>query len=457
MIHHQPIKISQSGRRRNDFRPNTSLIDNRSRDEYLNPSVRITHQQSRQLPDGRPVNDHHPESSSVNHLLVSILFLLTASFITVDSIHSEPPWGDNSGPLLSEQLYIELKGLKGFSVREFNRVDGFAPTFRIGFRGVEEGQYPSLQLDAIYYIEREAPGWRVAIEKIFFEPTDYAIRFEYFRLTDTSDRWRISDIENSLGSFLFKEDFRNYHENRGFRFSFDMEVGFFHQLTIAYTDHNLRSLSAGNPFTLFGWGKEFRANPSIREGAERRLLFRWIYDSRDNMRFPRTGWYNAISFETSPDSFHGDYSYRLFIAHMRRYNMIFGNQGLNFRFSLGLDGGDLPAHRLFTLGGVGTLRGYPDVSDSGTNFILGNAEYRFPIKGLTWKPLRILFNEIQGIFFFDVGDAWTGNWETSGLRTNLGAGISGANIFSYFGLYVAQALESDPRNPRVTVKMERDF
>ncbi len=403
------------------------------------------------------MNNRHPELSSVNYLLLSILSLLILSRIPVDSAHSEPLWGEDSESLMSDQVYIELKGFKGFSVREFNRVDGFAPTFRIGVRGVEEGQFPSLQFDAIYFIEREVPGWCVSIEKIFFEPIDYGIHFEYFRLTDTNDRWRMSDIENSLGSFLFKEDFRNYYETRGFRFSFDMELDFFHKITIAYTDQDLRSLKAESPFTLFGWAKEFRTNPSIREGTERSLLFEWMYDSRDNMRFPRRGWYNAVSFEASPDGFHGDYSYRLFTAHMRRYNMIFGNHGINFRFSLGLDGGDPPAHRLFTLGGVGTLRGYPDVSDSGANFVLGNVEYRFPVVGLNWKPLRILFNEIQGIFFFEAGDAWTGDWEASNLRTDLGAGISGANIFSYFGLYVAQAIESNPRNPRITVKMERDF
>ena len=358
---------------------------------------------------------------------------------------------------LSDKFFLDLKRIKGFSVREFNRVDGFAPTFQLGIRGVDEEKYPSLYLSTIYYIEREMPGWEISLEKSFFSSMEQRVKIETFRLTDTNDRWRMSDLENSIAAFLLKEDFRNYFETRGFRLSVVMEVDFFHEITVSYTDQDVRSLKAADPFTLFGWAKEFRGNPAIDEGKQRSLLFQWIYDSRDNMRFPRRGWYGSISLEESPDGFHGDFPFHLFMAHIKRYNMISGNHSLNLRLSLALSGDGLPRHKQFTIGGVGTLRGYPDLSDSGTNFLLGNVEYRFPVMGLNWKPLRIIFNEIQGVLFLDVGDAWREEWDASMLRTDAGVGISGANIFSYFGLYVAQAIERDWRDPRVTIKMEREF
>jgi hypothetical protein len=395
--------------------------------------------------------------TSQRELTALILFLVVFNLTDCRPVYSFAQWGEYYKSLFSDELFLDLKGVRGFSVREFNRVDGFAPAFKMELRGIEEAKYPALNLSVIYYVVRETPGWEISLEKSFFGLIEQSVKFEAFSLTDSNDSWRISDLENSIASFLFKEDFRNYFEKRGIRLSYKVEFDYFHMVTVAYIDQDIHSLVAEDPFTLFGWAKEFRGNPAVDVGKQRTLLLQWIYDSRDNMRFPRSGWYNDFSYEVSPDGLHGDFSYRLFTAHIRRYNMISGNHFFNFRFSLALSGRELPRHKIFTVGGVGTLRGYPDLSDSGTNFMIGNAEFRFPIRGLNWKPLRIIFNEIQGILFLDVGDAWTDEWSASHLRTDVGVGISGANIFSYFGLYVAQAVERDRRNLRITVKMEREF
>ncbi len=398
------------------------------------------------------VRSRSPQNSSTRFETI-LLSLVLAVLSPVCPLFS----GSDDASRFKEEFYLELKGFKGFSIREFNRVDGFAPTFRLGIRGIEEGRYPSLRFSMIYYVEREKPGWEFTIERFVLKPPGLMARFKAFRLTDTNDRWRMSDLENSLSSFLFKEDFRNYYVRNGISLSLSIELNFTHLLYAEFTDQTVRSLRAGDPFTLFGWGKEFRSNPAIEEGSQRSLLFGWNYDSRDNIRFPRRGWFNSFSFETSPSSFSSDFNYHLFSATLRRYNIVFGKHYFNFRISMGLSARDLPAHRHFTIGGVGTLRGYPDLSDGGTNYILGNVEYRFPFRGINWKPFRFVFSELQAVFFLDTGDAWTEEWETSNLKTDIGAGISGANIFSYFGLYVAQALEGDGMDPRVIVKIEREF
>jgi outer membrane protein assembly factor BamA len=389
-------------------------------------------------------------------MLISLLAAIAwlSSYTPLCSTTAEE-W--NSDDFDDNSVYIELKGLRGFSLKEFNRVDGFAPTFRVGIRPVEEGQYPDIHLSVTYYIERRRAGWDLSIKKQYEWFSRPFMGVDVFRSTDTNDRWRISDLENSLSAFLFKEDFRNYFEGKGFRCFMELEPIFLHKFRITYADRDIKSLEAGNPFTLFGWAKEFRSNPPVEEGRQRSLTVRWTYDSRDNTRFPRVGWFNSVSFETEPSFFNGDFAYRQFVAHLRRYNIISKGQFLNFRMSIAFSGADLPLNHYFTLGGIGTLRGYPDLSDRGRNFVLGNAEYRFPIRGLKWKPFRIVFNELQGLLFADVGDAWSEDWDIGNLRTDLGLGISGANIFSYFGLYIAQAIEHNHRSPRITVKIERDF
>jgi hypothetical protein len=391
-----------------------------------------------------------------NGCLRAILLHVLAGALTAGTIAA----GTGSGEFhasLREDLFVELKGFRGFSVKEFNRVDGFVPSFQVFLRSVEEGRYPSLGLTVLYHVEREKPGWHLALEKSFFDLSTFLMRFEVFQQTDTSDRWRMSDIENSVAAFLFKEDFRDYFESEGVRISLQLELGFFHQITVDYTGLSVGSTDAGNPFTLFGWSKEFRQNPAVIDGTDASALIGWRYDSRDNMRFPRRGWFNEVAIRTAPSSFDTDFSYRLMTAHLRRYNVIFGRHFLNVRLSLGLGSDTLPPHRKFSLGGIGTLRGFPDLSEQGANFLLGNIEYRFPIRTFNWKPLRMLFNDIQGLFFLDAGNAWTDEWRVSDLKTDIGAGLSGANIFSYFGVYVAQAVGEGDRNPRVTIKMERDF
>ena len=58
-------------------------------------------------------------------------------------------------------------------------------------------------------------------------------------------------------------------------------------------------------------------------------------------------------------------------------------------------------------GGV-TLRGYPSVAEAGRSYVLGNAEYRFPILNIDRGPssLPIFVNRVTGNVFFDYGSAF---------------------------------------------------
>ena len=62
---------------------------------------------------------------------------------------------------------------------------------------------------------------------------------------------------------------------------------------------------------------------------------------------------------------------------------------------------------LLIQGGV-TLRGYPPVSLGGRSYLLGNAEYRFPIANFDHgsTTLPAFLNRITGTFFFDYGSAF---------------------------------------------------
>jgi hemolysin activation/secretion protein len=82
------------------------------------------------------------------------------------------------------------------------------------------------------------------------------------------------------------------------------------------------------------------------------------------------------------------------------------------RLLLGL-GRDLPPQRLFALGGMGTLRGYPLKGFRGGNAALGTVEGRLRLPQ-RWPDL---------IAFYDGGTVWTSNVNGPGYRDDAGFSV----------------------------------
>ncbi len=395
-------------------------------------------------------------------LILAVLFALTAGG---DGFCSGFPVDDGLPfqPVDSEEgrgcrLYTDLKGFKGFSVREFNRVDGFAPSFALTIGGTYAETDPQLDATVIYYTEREKFGWELDFHKSFQKWGYLTTGFVYRRITDTYDRWRMGDVESSLASFLLKESFRNYFEREGISIYFTTEFADNFLLKSSYTREDNRSLDAEDPFTIPGDAKEFGENLSIDDGELGSLSLSLTYDSRDNIRLPHSGWYHEASLEVARDWTGGDFSFTRWFINLRRYHPVHFGHFVNLRFAFAGSAGDIPAQRVLTAGGVGTLRGYRDVSLAGDYMVLANAEYRFPMGLSRLKPALILFNEINGMVFFDTGEAWfRDQQEESKLLSDVGIGLSGANLMSYFGLYIAWPISDSNGGTRVTIKIQRDF
>lgn len=78
---------------------------------------------------------------------------------------------------------------------------------------------------------------------------------------------------------------------------------------------------------------------------------------------------------------------------------------------------------LYGIGGVNTVRGFPNDTYFGTKYALLNLEYRFPIKNNILKPKIGYFymNKLFGALFFDTGNAWyKGQLEFDDFISSLG-------------------------------------
>ncbi|MCK4302760.1 MAG: PD40 domain-containing protein [Candidatus Eisenbacteria sp.] len=102
----------------------------------------------------------------------------------------------------------------------------------------------------------------------------------------------------------------------------------------------------------------------------------------------------------------------LLILDARRYLRLGHQACLALRGQARVSGG--PDPQGFLLGGSHSLRGYPWRSLHGTRALLLNTEVRFPlIRGFLLVPAAVgplSFPGIQGAVFFDVGQAWDGDW-----------------------------------------------
>jgi len=158
-----------------------------------------------------------------------------------------------------------------------------------------------------------------------------------------------------------------------------------------------------------------------------------------------------------------------FLGDYRKYFLFWGDYSFAFRLSGGYSGGLTPQR--FFIGGIENwinrnfanteiplesaadfafltpglpLRGYDYAEQVGTRYGLMNMELRFPlIRYLVTGALPILFSNILGTVFVDMGSAWTNNKQLKFFEKNengklvtkdllMGTGVGARVFFLYF-------------------------
>ncbi|RME19412.1 MAG: hypothetical protein D6800_14300 [Candidatus Zixiibacteriota bacterium] len=120
------------------------------------------------------------------------------------------------------------------------------------------------------------------------------------------------------------------------------------------------------------------------------------YDTRDyDHLFDQPSWAASASFEWSSPDISSDFDYTRYRFRLARYQPVNRYAMILARFAYGGSGGFLPMHKRFFLGGLGTLWGLRFKEQMGTEFWLGNIEYRFKIPrravalGVFWDGAQV--------------------------------------------------------------------
>ncbi len=296
------------------------------------------------------------------------------------------------------------------------------------------------------------------------------IGLEGHKLTDSKDNWIIGVHENTAAAILIHEDFRDYYRrigmgfNAGYALQQDYVTG---QVRVEYLIDDYKSMENRTEWSIFGGDKTFRLNPSIDEGQMRSILTSAGLSTVTKTMYGPEGWSIFATAEFADKNFGGEFGFNQYVLDVRRYQPLGRYDNLNVRLRAGTSEGSLPVQKIFEIGGLSTLHGFPFKSQAGNRMILVNAEYIVNgdfLGELEFWPSWLM----SGINFLVLGDAAVLRSEVSGTSWNKGfSGIRfsefrhdvGVGVASRSGSFrLAYVWRTDQREPaRFIFRFARPF
>lgn len=241
----------------------------------------------------------------------------------------------------------------------------------------------------------------------------------YQKQTLTPDRWKTSDLENSLGSVGFGYDFFDYYEAEGVSLYAVQALPQHLQLTVGFRAEEHRALAPNTQWSLFDAAR-FRSNPTAREGRlHAGVLSLEGGRIRDPEDLPTGAAFRVAA--TIGTAFGGEISANRYEADGRAFLPLSPETRLGLRLRGGYATSGAPSQMQFTLGGIGSVRSYNQNALRGTRMLLGNVEYI--IDGATIDE-----DFLDDLFFVGLFDAgWVGTpgerFRMDEVRPSAGVGI----------------------------------
>ena len=197
-------------------------------------------------------------------------------------------------------------------------------------------------------------------------------------LTDTDDKWNVSQSENNISSIVARDDYRDYFGRDGFSVwtgFYRRPASFGYQLQVGYLIDRYESLERNTNWSVFGGEKLFHDNPAIDEGHMKSVLASFEIENIRERKVFTSGWSAAMSMEHSSPALRSDFDFNRYLVDLRRYQPFSTYDNLNLRVRAGAVTGTMPAQKSLAIGGIGTLPAYGFKDLAGNRLLLANAEY----------------------------------------------------------------------------------
>lgn len=349
---------------------------------------------------------------------------------------------------------------------------------------------------AAWAFGEKRPEWNLMLRKRLFDDPNVYLGVGIQRMTDTQDRWMISDMENSLAGWALKQDFRDYFDNKGGQ----AELGAF------FLDGDLQ-LSAGwfreeygamEKTTEWNWSpidRPYRENlyhaatvdssgivtdVGFQEGNNQGIRLKGDFRTPAGRHKP--GLDLTLQYEQNFKSDEDPWDYSRYLGNLR-FRLPIGKHHLeqfSGRILAGTIDGKAPDQYYFRLGGPDALPGYRPKSidgyrdnldedrienslyhpDSGvrlgaSNMVLISLENRIAGSALQFWPL----DDIDLLLMADAGCIFEGGWgdlEADDFKADVGFGLADSDEDSWsLGLF--RSTESGNADWRLMLRLSQRF
>lgn len=301
----------------------------------------------------------------------------------------EGPWAATADDGRGDGERREKRGTEELILspgRSYNRVEGLP--IHLG-AALETGGSNPLRVRAVGILRTadqesslgaETLGYDVRVEQFIGGYRALRIGARAFSVVDPIEGWHLTDLENSLSTFVLHRDYRDHFAREGWS-AYAVVTPPASPVTVTgellWESH--RSLAPASPWALLDNDESWRMQPLVAEGPLRALVGSAVIDTRSEAWDPSSGWYVRAEVEHTlgsdlirptyvstqsggpivvPSNRFGEYTRAL--LDLRRYNRISPSQRLNLRIAVGgsVSVFPLPPQRQHALGGAGSVPGY---------------------------------------------------------------------------------------------------
>lgn len=340
---------------------------------------------------------------------------------------------------------------------DYNRVDNLRYGIRWQFQQ-SEPMNPRLGVR----LEGTSEGGRflygVQLEQPIIPPGRIALGVTMVRTTDRSELQQVEDFENTLAFLFVREDYRDYFEREGIGAYLSWRVPDFSTVSVHVRNDDYRTLPLDTGTrSWFNRDRDLRPNPAIDDGGANGLVLR-LERLAHRTHLTRAGLYHWIDLEHMGGSFGGDFDYTRLLADVRSVIRLSPATTLSLRGVTGYTGaGDLPAQKVFTLGGVDGLRAHDLLSMRGDQLLLGQAEYAVSL----WQFGGSMFESgLHALAFVDAGTTWFSpnhSWNLGDQRFEADGGFGISSSDNRMRLYFARDLQDLDSPFVISLRLQRPF
>ena len=330
----------------------------------------------------------------------------------------------------------------------FSPADGLSPAIGYSATIFDHGRFNHTFVDGYvsYKFGREEPGYSVGAERPFFGGPRVFLGVETHDITTSDDLWRLSSFEQAMVSLAFKNSFRDYYRRRGNQVFGVLRAGGHNEFNLVARWDRHEALPNSESYSFFRDDAELRPPLPVQNQRVNAFVVGYTFDTRPlSAAGSRTTYARHLkdslygygtraapglrlewTSEIAGHALGGDATFDRHIVNARGHVPISRHTLLSMRGLFGFSGGTVPVERVFSLGGIGSVRGYSFKEVSGTRMALMNAEYRIHLGSSDGSDRH----DAPNIFvFYDAGRVFGTATSTRWLQgTGIGMGAAGVRI-----------------------------